>query len=175
MQDYRSGVSILTVQAELNELEHDIHLRKLLWKSIEEWDNLIKEWFNKLLDDIKVEIVQNDVNRFTQNIFLLEKGMPNNDLVPRLKDKVVDFRKALPIIISLRNPNLKPRHYVDLKLLIGHDLLKDRDIITMSVLLEADVSSLISFYRFFIKLFSNKMSCRTSFKNVNIFLFSIFR
>lgn len=74
LQDYRSGVSILTVQAELNELEHDINLRKLLWKSIEEWDNLIKEWFNKLLDEIKVEVVQNDVNRFTQNIFLLEKG-----------------------------------------------------------------------------------------------------
>ena len=67
--------------------------------------------------------------------------MPNNELVPRLKDKVLDFRKALPIIISLRNPNLKPRHYAELKLLIGHDLIKDQEIITMSVLLEADVST----------------------------------
>lgn len=66
-------------------------------------------------------------------------------MVPKLKDKVLDFRKALPIIISLRNPNLKPRHYADLKLLIGHDLLKDHDTITMSVLLEADVSDLSVF------------------------------
>lgn len=75
MQDYgRSGVSILTLQTELNELEHDISLRRLLWKSIEEWDSLVKDWLNKLLDEIKVDIVQKDVNRFTQNIYLLEKG-----------------------------------------------------------------------------------------------------
>ena len=141
MQDYgRSGVSILTLQSELNELEHDINLRRLLWKSIEEWDMLIKEWLNKLLDEIKVDLVQKDVNRFTQNIFLLEKGLPQNDLVPKLKDKVQDFKKALPIIISLRNPNLKPRHYAELKQLIGHDLISEHHKITMSVLLDADVS-----------------------------------
>lgn len=51
----------------------------------------------------------------------------------------MDFKKALPIIIALRNPSLKPRHYSQLKLLIGHDLLNDNQKITMSVLLEADV------------------------------------
>ena len=75
VQDYnRSGVTILTLQSGLNELEHDISLRKLLWASITEWDSLVKEWLNKLLDDIKVDLLQKDVNRFTQNIFMLEKG-----------------------------------------------------------------------------------------------------
>jgi len=55
-------------------LEHDIGLRRLLWKSIEEWDQLVKSWLNKQLDDIKVDLIQKDVNRFTQNIYLLEKG-----------------------------------------------------------------------------------------------------
>jgi len=49
-------------------------LRRLLWKSIEEWDVLIKDWLNKLLDEVKVDMIQKDVNRFTQNIYLLEKG-----------------------------------------------------------------------------------------------------
>ena len=141
IQDFgRSSVSILTLHTELNELEHDISLRRLLWKSIEEWDSLVREWLNKLLDEIKVDVVQKDVNRFTQNIYMLEKGLPHNDLVPKLKDKVMDFKKALPIIIALRNPSLKPRHYAQLKHLIGHDLLNDNQKITMSVLLDADVS-----------------------------------
>ena len=69
--------------------------------------------------------------------------MPHNELVPKLKDKVLDFKKALPIIIALRNPNLKARHYHQLKLLIGHDLTSDQEKVTMSVLLEADVSERI--------------------------------
>lgn len=64
----------MTLQSGLNELEHDINLRKLLWSSITEWDLLVKEWLNKLLDDIKVDNLQKDVNRFTQNVFMLEKG-----------------------------------------------------------------------------------------------------
>ena len=73
------------------------------------------------------------------------QGLPNNDLVPKLKEKVLDFKQALPIIIALRNPNLKPRHYSQLKLLIGHDLTDGQQKITMSVLLEADVSYLMVF------------------------------
>jgi len=56
---------------------------------------------------------------------------------------VLDFKKALPIIISLRNPNLKVRHYNQLKTLIGHDLANDQQKITMSVLLDADVSKFL--------------------------------
>ncbi len=128
------------LQTELDELERGINLRRLLWTSINQWDQLVREWLNKLLDEIKVDSMQKDVNRFTQNIYILEKDLPHNELVPKLKDKILDFKKALPIIIALRNQNLKPRHYHQLKLLIGHDLTNEQERITMSVLLEADVS-----------------------------------
>lgn len=142
--DYsRSSVSLNTLQSELNELEHDLALRQLLWQSINEWDQLVRSWLSKLIDDIRVDIIQKDVNRFTQNIFMLEKGLPANELVPRLKDKIMDFRKALPIIVALRNPNLKQRHFNQLKMLIGHDLVTDKDNITMSVLLNTDVSAFV--------------------------------
>lgn len=67
-------MTILTLQNELNELEQDINLRRLLWKSIAEWDQLVREWLNQQLEEIVVSSMQKDVNRFTQNIYLLEKG-----------------------------------------------------------------------------------------------------
>lgn len=133
------SVSLYMLQSELNELEHDLALRQLLWQSIDEWDQLVRAWLSKLIDEIKVDLIQKDVQRFTQNIYMLEKGLPLNELVPRLKEKIMDFKKALPIIIALRNPNLKPRHFNQIKLLIGHDLVIDKEKITMSVLLSADV------------------------------------
>lgn len=71
------------------------------------------------------------------------KGLPHNDLLPKLKEKITEFKKALPIIISLRNPSLKPRHYVQLKLLIGHDLTSDQQKITLSVLLDTEVNIIL--------------------------------
>lgn len=71
------------------------------------------------------------------------EGLPHNDLLPKLKEKITEFKKALPIIISLRNPSLKPRHYVQLKLLIGHDLTSDQQKITLSVLLDTEVNIIL--------------------------------
>ena len=65
------------MQSALNELEHDVNLRKLLWASISEWDLLVRDWLNKLLEELKVDALQKDVNRFTQNVFMLEKGLKN--------------------------------------------------------------------------------------------------
>lgn len=104
---------------------------------------LIRVWLNNQLDEIKVDAVQKDVNRFTQNIYMLEKGLPANDLVPRLKDKVLDFKKALPIIVALRNPNLKFRHYQQIKTLIGIDLTDETKKFTMSVLLDVEVNFIV--------------------------------
>ena len=99
-QDYnQSNVNLSILQSKLNELEHDLTLRKLLWKSIEEWDYLTKEWFNRLLDEIKVDLIQKDVNRFTQNIYMLEKGLPHNELVPKLKEKIMDFKKSCQLLL----------------------------------------------------------------------------
>lgn len=67
--------------------------------------------------------------------------MPQNELVPKLKSRVFDFKRALPIIIALRNPNLKPRHYKELRLLVNHDLINES--VTMSSLLDSNVNILI--------------------------------
>lgn len=139
MQDYGSQtISILKLQTELNEIEHDINLRKLLWKSIEEWEIMVKDWLEMILDEIKVDNLQKDMNRFTQNIFLLEKGLPHNDLVPKLKEKIFDFKKAMPIIVALRNPNLKKRHWIQLRGIISRNVM-DNENLSLGMLLEADV------------------------------------
>ncbi len=57
----------------------------------------------------------------------------------------MDFKKAMPIIIALRNPNLKPRHWNQLKLFVGRGVMDDEKL-TMGLLLDADV--IYAFYIF---------------------------
>ena len=68
-------------------------------------------------------------------------GLPHNDVVPRLKEKVVDFKHVMPIITSLRNPSLKLRHWEQIEKLIGRSISHDKSF-TLGNLLEMNVSNL---------------------------------
>ena len=75
------------------------------------------------------------------NSYCFPPGLPPNELVPSLKEKLSEFKKALPILVALRNSNLKTRHYNQLKSLIGHDISNEKQKITLSVLLEVEVTN----------------------------------
>ena len=62
-------------------------------------------------------------------------GLPPNQLVPSLKTKVHLFKYAMPVVISLRNPALKSRHWDEITHLIGV-VIKGDKCLTLGRLLE---------------------------------------
>ena len=72
--DRDEGVKAQVVQAELGEIERDLTLRRLLWESSEELTKLVEEWTATTFEQLKVESLQKNVNRFTQTVYMLEKG-----------------------------------------------------------------------------------------------------
>lgn len=72
--DRDEGIKAQVVQAELNEIERDLTLRRLLWESSEDLQKLVEEWTATPFDQLHVETVQKNVNRFTQTVYMLEKG-----------------------------------------------------------------------------------------------------
>ena len=62
------------IQADLSEVERDLTLRRLLWQSQEEWTKLVDEWTATTFDALPVETLQKNVNRYSQTVFMLEKG-----------------------------------------------------------------------------------------------------
>ena len=69
-----NDVSAQEIQSELSEIERDLTLRRLLWESQEEWDKLADDWTAHPFESLNVEQVQKTVNRFSQTVFMLEKG-----------------------------------------------------------------------------------------------------
>jgi hypothetical protein len=65
-------------------------------------------------------------------------GLPHNEVVPRLKEKVMDFKQGMPVITSLRNQFLRPRHWQQIERLIGKSIGKDKSF-TLGSLLEMNV------------------------------------
>ena len=69
-----SDSSAQEIQQELSEIERDLALRRLLWESQEEWESLTVQWKDTAFDSLDVDALQKNVNRFTQTVYMLEKG-----------------------------------------------------------------------------------------------------
>lgn len=74
LMDRYDSQSASEIQADLSDIERDLTLRQLLWQSQEEWDKLYEEWTATPFDSLQVELLQKNVNRFTQTVYMLEKG-----------------------------------------------------------------------------------------------------
>ena len=72
--DTKSEESAQAIETELSEIERDLTLRRLLWQSLDEWTRLVDEWTAMPFDSVPVEQLQKNVNKFTQTVFMLEKG-----------------------------------------------------------------------------------------------------
>ncbi|MEE6473765.1 hypothetical protein FKM82_010165 [Ascaphus truei] len=131
-------ISAHVVNAKLTEIECDLNLRKLLWESKEEWAKLSAEWKLTLFEDLNVEVIQRDVNRFIHTLFTLEKGLPTNNVVASLRHAVMDFKQSLPIIVALKNPCFHPRHLDAIEYNIGRLIIKDQ-VFTLGNLLELKI------------------------------------
>lgn len=72
----------------LDEVMSDVKLRQLLWESVDTWGKTVDEWYHCDFTTLDVE----EMNLFTaknvKNITQLEKGLPPNLIVPKLKDEV---------------------------------------------------------------------------------------
>ncbi|XP_069464806.1 dynein axonemal heavy chain 14 [Ambystoma mexicanum] len=126
------------VNTELAEIECDLGLRKVLWESQEEWGKLSAEWKLTLFDNLNVDLIQRDVSRFIHTIFMLEKGLPANNILSTLKEHVMDFKQGLPVIVALRNPCLQQRHWDVIQYTIGRSITKDKSF-TLGNLLELKI------------------------------------
>ena len=74
MMDKKTDNSAQEIQTDLSEIERDLTLRGFLWNSLEEWTHLVEEWTATSFDSINVESLQKNVNKFTQTVYMLEKG-----------------------------------------------------------------------------------------------------
>jgi dynein heavy chain len=162
---YDVTVSLQTVHSELTDIEQDINLRKLLWESQQNWGKLYREWTNTVLDTIDIDLLQKEVNKFTQNIYMLEKALPANNIIPSLKERIVEFKAAMPVILALRNPHMKQRHFDRLRVLIGKDVIDDENL-KLHKLLKPEILQLTEKITDVSSLASNEASLETMLNKI---------
>ena len=96
---------------ELTMVDDEVRLKELLWSSISEWDALFEELKSEKFEKIDPDALNQTINKYGKNVYSLEKGLPPNNLVPLLRERVDNMRVMQPTIADFRNPSLKKRHW----------------------------------------------------------------
>lgn len=65
---------IADLQSDISEVEKDLMLRQLLWQSLKEWNELHTKWNETPFLMLDVNLLQKEVSRFVQTVYLMEKG-----------------------------------------------------------------------------------------------------
>ncbi|KAI9538400.1 Dynein heavy chain 6, axonemal [Dissostichus eleginoides] len=123
----------------LEELTAEFRLTKLLWDSMEEWDSLSEGWRQSTLEQLDLDQFSSQVTKYSKYVNQLEKGLPRNNVVPSLKDKVELMKQRLPLITDLRNPCMKAEHWRTLESVVGTALSGEE--LTVAALETLDVFS----------------------------------
>ncbi|XP_049884905.1 dynein axonemal heavy chain 6 [Pectinophora gossypiella] len=106
---------------QLDEAINDVKLRQMLWKSSKQWLDLYNSWFDAPFNTLDVDEIQATTINFGKIFNQLDKGLPINKIVPKCKRTIDIIKEKLPVMSYLRNPALKPRHWVRIE-----EILKTR-------------------------------------------------
>ncbi|KAF6103026.1 dynein axonemal heavy chain 6 [Phyllostomus discolor] len=124
---------------DLEEVSAEVKLKQLLWDSLQEWDQLQEEWLKSKFDCLDPDVLNTQVSKYGKFVTQLEKGLPPNNVVPQLKHKVEKMREMLPVIVDLRNPTLKTRHWTAIEHTVDATLVDLETPLTLERLSELHV------------------------------------
>ncbi|KAJ3083598.1 Dynein heavy chain 6, axonemal, partial [Rhizoclosmatium hyalinum] len=120
------------------EVEGEIKMRMQLWTSLRDWEALTTSWKTQPFESLNTEEINAQIAAYIKVVYSLDKGLPPNDVVPKLKQLVDSYKTMYGTIVDLRNPALKPRHWDKIQEILGRPLIRD-ETLTLEKLMEQHI------------------------------------
>ncbi|CAH2103550.1 unnamed protein product [Euphydryas editha] len=118
---------------QLDEAITDVKLRQMLWKSAKEWNEAYRTWYEVPFNTLDMDEIQSTTINFGKVFNQLDKGLPPNKIVPGCKETIDIIKEKLPVMSYLRNPALKPRHWVKIEEILHTRITPDM-VVTLGML-----------------------------------------
>ncbi|KAL0488326.1 dynein heavy chain [Acrasis kona] len=124
---------------EIEQAEHEVHLKLKLWSSLQQWTDLVHDWRTTMFENIVTDTIKSQIDYYTLICLQVQKEINDNPVVPKLNKMVDEWRNILPVITDLKNNALKPRHWRLLDGIIDRNLSNENGKFELSVLFELNV------------------------------------
>ncbi|KAI8850637.1 hypothetical protein BC829DRAFT_441991 [Chytridium lagenaria] len=136
--DQKHAPSAVAKANDLEETRMEVELKRTLWVSLKDWETLTDSWKSQPFDSLSTDEVNTQITAYLKTVYNLDKGLPPNEVVPKLKAMVDEYRGMYSTVVDLRNPALKQRHWEKIQDALGKALVKD-ETFTLGKLVELRV------------------------------------
>ena len=95
----------------LEETHAEVRAKKTMWEAVDEWDKFNVKYGTMPFLSIDADEMNNAVQQKFKQAYSLTKSLPDNEVVPKLQVEIEKMKAKMPVIVDMRNPNLKQRHW----------------------------------------------------------------
>lgn len=104
-------------------------------------------WMKSKVGTYEPEDIDSDVSQFYRIIYKLEKVFSDRPLTQELAvnvlERIEEFKEHMPVIQTLGNPGLKPRHWAQISAIVGFPIKVDENL-TLEVIIDYGLEEYIS-------------------------------
>jgi len=124
----------------LDNLRTQLVNRHLMWHSLADWNIMQADWMETQFGQIDAPLIQKISTDYAKICKRLEGALEANPIQAKLKENVDKFELAMPVVMALRNPDLKEHHWDDINELIGQKLDIHEEGFTLQNLIDMNVT-----------------------------------
>ncbi|KAK2953633.1 putative Dynein axonemal heavy chain 6 [Blattamonas nauphoetae] len=95
-----------------------LNQKTTLWKTLYDWNTKQFGWKHSSLKDLNRDGIFTDYTSTLKQCTILERQLPENQVLHALRSDLTEFGTLMPILDSLLNPNLKEHHWTKIWLLL---------------------------------------------------------
>ena len=122
-KEMAAGLKIFAIEAPPNKetatTEKELELLQVVWGMWDEWEGKMQGWKYGKFKEIDVTAIENDAAQVGKRLYKLSKEVKQWKVLDTLREKVDGMKKLMPLIMDLRNPAMRDRHWKGLMEEVG--------------------------------------------------------
>jgi len=111
----QAGLDIFSIPSpehkELKDVEKEIDLLEKIWTLTKEWNEAWDGWKTGVFRSLNIEDMESAAGTFNKTIGRLGREIKGWKTWQLMKEKVDQFRQTMPLIMDLKNPGMRERHW----------------------------------------------------------------
>ncbi|MEE6524209.1 hypothetical protein FKM82_023559, partial [Ascaphus truei] len=138
----RSGLGMFKIEQpaskDLQALEKDLDCIQLVWEATLEWEKHWEEWKSGRFLTLNTELMENTAQGLYRRLSKLSREVKdkNWEVVETSRVRIDQFKRTMPLIVDLRNPALRERHWNQVKQEIQRTFDQTADDFTLEKIVE---------------------------------------
>ena len=123
----------LTEYTKVKDIRKAFEPYRNLWITVSDWLVQYEEWLEGPFSGIIAETLEDVVGKYKTNISKAFKSFEKAgnracmDIAKSVKDSIIAFEPRVPIVISIRNPGMRDRHWEQISTLVGKPIVMDEN------------------------------------------------